>query len=69
MSELSPDVPEDAAAEDAATEGVIAQEDPDAEEYLPDEPGPVSSETGTVYDPDGEPAETPQDLVEDADTE
>ena len=67
MSELSPEVPEDVVAEE-----VPPTEEPDAEEYLPaeGEGERVSPETGTVYEPDGEPAETPQDLaVEEADEE
>ncbi|NPC97419.1 hypothetical protein [Nocardioides sp. zg-DK7169] len=61
MSDLSPEVPEDVVAEEVAP-----TEAPDAEEYLPeaDEGDQVSPDTGTVYEPDGEPAETPQDLVE-----
>ncbi|MQW76100.1 hypothetical protein GHK92_09450 [Nocardioides sp. dk4132] len=65
MSELSPEVPEDVVAEE-----VEPAEGPDSEEYLPDEDERVSPDTGTVYDPDGEPAETPQDLlVEETDEE
>lgn len=58
MSDLSPEVPEEVVAEETAP-----AEGPDAEEYLPDEDARVSPDTGTVYEPDGEPAETPQDLV------
>lgn len=58
MSDLSPEVPEEVVAEEAAP-----AEGPDAEEYLPDEDARISPDTGTVYEPDGEPAETPQDLV------
>jgi len=64
MSELSPEVPEDVVAEEVAP-----AEAPDAEEYLPDEDERVSPDTGTLYDPDGETAETPQDLVEETDEE
>ena len=49
-------------------EDVPPDESPDEEEYEASEREAVSDETGTVYDPRGEPQVTPQD-VETADAE
>ncbi|WP_395695909.1 hypothetical protein [Nocardioides sp.] len=44
------------------TEDVAPDERPDEEEYEADEREVVSGDTGTHYDPLGEPEATPQDL-------
>jgi hypothetical protein len=47
------------------TEDLEPDESPDEEEYEASEPEAVSEDTGTVYDPHGEPAVTPHDLEDD----
>lgn len=44
------------------TDGMEPEEQPEAEEYEASEREEVSDETGTVYDPTGQPETTPQDL-------
>ncbi len=41
----------------------------DPEEYLADEHEQVSESTGTLYEGDGEPAETPHDVADEEDEE
>jgi hypothetical protein len=49
------------------TEDIQPDDSPDQEEYEANEREAVSDETGTVYDGQGQPEATPQDL--EADTE
>ena len=44
------------------TDGVVPEELPDQEEYLGEDPGAVSAETGTAYDELGDAEATPHDL-------
>lgn len=44
------------------TDGIEPEEAPDEEEYAGEDPGPVSTDTGTHYDEHGEPETTPHDL-------
>ena len=44
------------------TDGVVPEELPDQEEYLGEDPGAVSPETGTAYDELGDAEATPHDL-------
>ncbi|WP_296601847.1 hypothetical protein [Nocardioides sp.] len=48
------------------TEDIEPEESPDEEEYEATEREAVSEDTGTVYDPLGEPDATPHDLEGDA---
>ena len=48
------------------TEDLEPEERPDEEEYEADQREAVSGDTGTHYDPLGEPEATPQDLDPDA---
>ena len=50
------------------TEDLEPDETPDEEEYVGEEPGATSRDTGTVYDQEGEAEITPHDL-EDEDEE
>ncbi len=43
------------------TDGVLPDEQPDAEEFEGTEPGADSEDTGTHYDESGEPETTPHD--------
>jgi hypothetical protein len=51
------------------TDAVLPGDDSSPEEYEPDEPGAASEDTGTVYDPRGEPEATPHDLEDDDEDE
>lgn len=51
------------------TEDLEPEQSPDEEEYEATEQGAVSEDTGTVYDPRGEPAVTPRDLEPEAEDE
>lgn len=55
MSDLSPETPIEAIAEDTRPD-----EAPDPEEYTVE--AGVSDSTGTIYEPTGEPEATPYDL-------
>lgn len=47
------------------TEDLEPDEAPDEEEYVGEEPGATSPDTGTVYDETGEAETTPHDQAED----
>ncbi|WP_121253642.1 hypothetical protein [Nocardioides ferulae] len=64
MTGVSPETPLENVAEE-----VPPSTEPDAEEYLPSEAETESTDTGTVYDSQGEAEATPHDLTEDADEE
>lgn len=51
------------------TEDVEPEERPDEEEYEANERETVSEDTGTAYDPLGQPSATPQDLERESDTD
>jgi hypothetical protein len=51
------------------TEDLEPEESPDEEEYEASEREVVSEDTGTEYDPAGEPEATPQDLTSDDETD
>jgi hypothetical protein len=46
------------------TAEIEPDETPDEEEYVGEDPGPVSPDTGTHYDEQGEAEITPHDLEE-----
>lgn len=51
------------------TDGIEPDEGPDEEEYVGEDPGAVSTDTGTFYDERGEAEITPHDLEEAAEDE
>ena len=56
MTDVPPEVPLEDLAED-----VLPEDGPDPEEYRATERDATSESTGTVYEPTGEAAATPQD--------
>ena len=51
------------------TEDLEPDETPDEEEYVGEEPGATSRDTGTVYDQEGEAEITPHDLEDEDEDE
>lgn len=51
------------------TDGIEPDEAPDEEEYVGEDPGPVSTDTGTYYDERGEAETTPHDLEDEVEDE